>query len=273
MQINNDNKFLITGLVRNLASSLSDEIKQIGNAFSEFDGVSWLLIESDSSDDTIGTLNKLQNEISNFKFLSFGNLENIMPKRTARLAHLRNIYLEALRNKPEYSNINYVAVIDFDRNNSLLTPQGIRSCFDKSNWAACTANQNGPYYDIWALRHSEWCPGDCWRQFYFLVNHGLHKNPAKFSAIYSKMIFIDPKSNWLQVESSFGGLAIYARSYLNHGQYIGLDINGNEICEHVSLHRAITEKGGKIFITPTLINTDFTDHSEALKASFLSAKS
>ncbi|ANI98747.1 hypothetical protein A8O14_00705 [Polynucleobacter wuianus] len=273
MQNNNGNKLLITGLVRNLASSLSEEIRQVGTAFGEFDEVSWLLIESDSIDDTIGTLNRLQNKIRNFKFLSLGNLENIIPKRTARLAYLRNIYLDELRNKPEYLGINYVAVIDFDRNNSQLTPQGVRSCFDKSNWAVCTANQSGPYYDIWALRHFEWCPADCWRQFYFLVNHGLHENPAKFSAIYSKMIFIEPKSDWLEVQSSFGGLAVYLRSYLNHGQYVGLDGNGNEICEHVSLHKSITENGGKIFINPALINTDFTDHSEPLKAAFLASKS
>lgn len=273
MQINSGKKLLITGLVRNLASTLMDEIQRIGHAFSEFDGINWLLIESDSTDGTVGTLSTLQDNIKNFRFLALGNLEQSLQKRTARLAYLRNIYLEEIRNNAEYSDINYVAVIDFDRNNFLLTPQSIRSCFDKSNWAACTANQNGPYYDIWALRHSEWCPGDCWRQFYFLVNHGLHENPAKFSAIYSKMIFINPKSDWVQVESSFGGLAVYERSYLNHGQYIGLDGNGNEICEHVSLHKAITQSGGKIFINPALINTDFTDHSEPLKASFLAAKS
>ena len=55
-------------------------------------------------------------------------------------------------------------------------------------------------------------------------------------AVYSKMISIPEKSNPIEVESSFGGLAIYKRELFFNKRYHGLDKDGIEVCEHVEMH-------------------------------------
>jgi hypothetical protein len=74
-------------------------------------------------------------------------------------------------------------------------------------------------------------------------------------------------SEWIEVESAFGGLAIYKREALleSNGRYIGLNKNGEEIVDHASLHLGITQNGYKIFINPKLINTDYTEHTAGFK--------
>jgi hypothetical protein len=81
-------------------------------------------------------------------------------------------------------------------------------------------------------------------------------------AVLSKMIQIPPNSNWIRVDSAFGGFAIYRREALQVGKYIGVDCEGRPICEHVPLHNELTKEGFKIFINPRLINTKRTDHSQ-----------
>ena len=49
-------------------------------------------------------------------------------------------------------------------------------------------------------------------------------------------IRLNPHRLELKVDSAFGGLAIYkVRSIPKTAKYIGVDVEGNEICEHVSL--------------------------------------
>jgi hypothetical protein len=80
------------------------------------------------------------------------------------------------------------------------------------------------------------------------------------------MINLPREAEWLEVDSAFGGLAIYKKSIMSQGSYIGLYDNGIEVCEHVPFHFGIRQKDGKIFINPRLINTDYTEHSLPLKA-------
>ena len=75
------------------------------------------------------------------------------------------------------------------------------------------------------------------------------------------MIKLPQDSDWIEVDSAFGGLAIYRREALLSGIYSGKNALGKPICEHVTLHEHIREKGFKIFINPKLINCKKTDHS------------
>jgi len=75
-----------------------------------------------------------------------------------------------------------------------------------------------------------------------------------FAAVISKQIDITTDMDWIEVDSAFGGMAIYHRRALDKGQYIGIRKDGTEICEHVTLHRQIKEQGFKIFINPALMN-------------------
>jgi hypothetical protein len=251
---------IIVALARDCEKFINSDIYALKKATYFFNNVHWLIIESDSSDKTSELLHTLSNNISNFRFITLGNLSNKMPKRTSRIAHCRNKYLDEITNNVLYKGIDYVMVADIDGMNNKLTPDGLLSCWKRNDWDVCTANQAGPYYDIWALRHKEWCPGDCWSEFNFLQDKGLSYRDALFSAIHSRMITISEDEPWIEVDSAFGGLAVYKKKSLQNTVYIGLDKDGEEVCEHVHLHAQIKESGGSIFINPKLVNTDNSQH-------------
>ena len=79
------------------------------------------------------------------------------------------------------------------------------------------------------------------------------------------MIQLPPTLEWLEVDSSFGGLGVYKKAVMCESEYIGLYDNGMEVCEHVPFHLRIRGSGKNIFINPRLINTDYTEHSAPLK--------
>jgi len=260
-----EKSILIVGTARNVEGAINQTIAKLINAFSSFKNLSWLIVESDSSDNTITALQKLSANIPNFRYISKGLLQETMLLRTERLAACRNEYLKEIRENPLYSHIDYVVIADLDGVNNLLTPEAVISCWTNSDWDVLTANQAGPYYDIWALRHKTWCPNDCFEQFRLLVDRGAEGNRALFTAVYSKMVNIPGVNPCIPVESAFGGLAIYRREALMKGSYAGLNSRGEEVCEHTTLHKTLIEGGYKIFINPALINTDYTDHTMHMK--------
>jgi hypothetical protein len=144
------------------------------------------------------------------------------------------------------------------------------SSFARSDWDVCCANQRGPYFDILALRHPTWSPGDCLDQLRQLRAQGVGEEAALRVAIYSKMVRIPTNRDWIEVDSAFGGLAIYRKTILSGASYRGTDAAGASVCEHVALHAAIRERHGRIFINPALINSGFNRHSfDALPGSVL----
>ena len=257
-------QFLVVGLAKNCSKSIKTDITKVQSALKAFKHVQWLVIESDSRDGTVKKLGELEREVENFRFISLGALRKDFPLRTARIAHCRNRYLDELNSNPIYADIDYVIVADLDGVNDQLTEQALLSCWARDDWDVCTANQRGPYYDVWALRHETWSPNDCWSQYRFLTEHGLSVNKSLFAAIHSRMVKIDENLDWIEVDSSFGGLAIYRRKALEGAQYVGLDDEGEMVCEHVQLHAAIKTQGGRIFINPGLINTGYTSHTKKL---------
>ncbi len=252
---------LVVGLVRNLEKVLKNNVISIAKSLSSFEIVHWFLVESDSKDKTSDTLLDLQNEIPNFHFIQAGNLEKIYANRTERLAFARNLYLSELELNTKLVNVKFVLVADFDDTNLLLNQAAINSCFERSDWAVCAANQEGPYYDVWALRHPLWSPNDCWEQHKFFKTYYRNPEMLLFLTLQSRMIRIPKNSEWLEVESAFGGLALYKREAITNLRYSGLDSEGNVICEHVEFHKKLRDAGFKIYINPKLINIDYVDHS------------
>ncbi len=153
-------------------------------------------------------------------------------------------------------------IADIDGVNQLISRESISSCFVRDDWDVCTANQQYHYYDIWALRHKIWCPNDCWQQLKFFNHYGLKGNKATFSGIYSKMLVIPHDAPWIEVDSAFGGLAIYHRYVLEKAEYVGILKDGTKICEHVGFHQQIKDQGFKIFINPALINAKLTEYTQ-----------
>ncbi len=261
----NNPSVLVVGLTKNSAETIKAEVSGIYSALMKFEVLHFFVIESDSDDNTIEKLKELEVDIANFRYQSLGILKNKIPLRTERIAYCRNQYLDEINNNMLYKNIDYVVMADLDGMNDLISEKAFLSCWDKTDWDVCTANQRGPYYDIWPLRHKHWSPNDCWSQYIFLVNNGLTIKKAKFAAVYSRMVEIDEHLDWIEVDSAFGGLAVYRRETLSDARYIGVDEYGEEICEHLSLNAKIKSKGCRIFINPKLINAGYTRHTKRFK--------
>lgn len=261
-----ENNILITGIVRNIASTFDKDFLRFSRAFSGFASVKWFLVESDSTDMSISKLEEYSEKYSNFKWCSLGNIDESNLFRTERLAIARNRYVTEVKKK-EYSDVTIVAVADFNSLSNLINKEAIFSCWNRKGWTGCSANQDGRYYDIWALRHPLWSPSDCWKQLEFLRRFSRFPEIALYVAVHSKMIKIPQTEDWIEVDSAFGGITLYDPKVFKFANYSGIDELGNETCEHVHFNRMIRQNGGSIFINPKMINTTKTDHSS--RASFL----
>lgn len=256
--------FLIVGLARNCENSIISNIYALNAAFSKSRSIQWLIIESDSDDNTLSSLEQLKKEIS-IKYFSLGKLADKYPLRTERIALCRNEYLDRVRTNAIYDEVDYVVVADLDGVNTNLESSSVEHCWNlDEEWDACFANQSAPYYDIWALRHSLWSPNDCYLYEKYLKSNGYKDFLSRYLAVYSKMITLPTDSKPIKVDSAFGGLGIYTKEFFNEGSYVGVDSNNNEICEHVSFHidRA---NNTNLIIIPSLINSGLNEHSRQAK--------
>jgi hypothetical protein len=256
---------VVLGLCRNVSEELENDVIRLLDSFQDFSEIHFRFVESDSTDSTLSVLSRLESTISNFKFVSLGNLQDKIPDRIERICHCRNVCLEILRNDSLLSNCSYVVVSDLDGVNSLLTRSAVLTCWAKSDWDACMANQAAPYYDIYALRHPTWSPDDCWYFESQLRSGGMNPLSARQKAIYSRMVVVPQDSEWIPVDSAFGGLAIYKKFLFDNVKYYSTLENGDRVCEHVTLHQQMKLKGARFFINPALVNSGWNGHSASKK--------
>lgn len=252
---------LITGLGRNIGGVIEHNVSQLLSSFDMFENIEILVIESDSSDNSIEILKKTSLKYPNFNYISLGTLENRFPDRLDRISYCRNAYMSALRNDPKYRDVILVCVVDFDLLLDALDSKGIGSCFDRDDWSAVFANQLGVYYDIFALRAEKWSPDDCWDLDRILRESGVHPRIAREVAVHSRQKRISRRSSWIPVNSAFGGMAIYRRDVIIKLNYSARDIDNQAICEHVPFNKAISDNGGKLFINPRFTNFSWNDHN------------
>lgn len=257
-----DAKVLITGLTRDGEAHIEREVARLLNATKGCREAHVLIIESDSSDGTVNKLAEMAAASPRFHYRSLSRLQTTIPGRAERLAHCRNAYIQALRDDPLFADVDYVIVSDLDGMNDQLSAESIASCWQiEPDWGVLTANQNGHYYDIWALRHPDWSPDDCLRLMARLEPLFGH-DVARDMAVYARQVRLPKDMPPIAVESAFGGLAIYTRQAMLNGGYEAYEPNGDEVCEHVPHHRKIRAAGHQIFINPRLINTGMTIHTK-----------
>lgn len=260
----NSQTIIFVGVARNVEKTLAQTISILDSIGSHFREYYFFIVESDSNDYTLNVLQKLKLAKQNFHYHSLGKLEEKIPERTSRIAYCRNEYLKYIFGLEKKLIIDYVAVVDLDGVNLLLNSESFLSCWNRYDWDACFANQEGPYYDIWALRHPTWCPGDCWIEERGLRRQGFSPRVARKRAIFSKMVILGARTDWIQVESAFGGLGIYRYASLVGKEYRGTDEFGNSTCEHVSVNQEISKNGGRLFINPLMINDGWNEHTKVL---------
>jgi hypothetical protein len=227
------------GTCRTVEPNIKNILNHIAICGKKFNDYSVIIYENDSSDRTREILN--HNKLDNYHYIFEDNVNE--PKRTKRLEHGRNIVLDKVREINKDNYYHYLIILDMDNvNNDGKFVETIDSCFVTDDWDVMAANQEGLYYDLWALRNKD-LNHDCWYE------HGDGKN------ICSDIKINYSSGKLIEADSAFGGGAIYKLSSIpNECRYNGVHENGNEKCEHVDFNKCIKNNGGKIYINPDFIN-------------------
>lgn len=251
---------VVCAVVRDSDQSLRRVVDVVRRSFSSFREVHWCVVESDSRDETLHTLEQLAQSVPNFRYVSLGNLEHRFPKRTQRIAYCRNVYRRIVAWSPRYFGVKYVAVLDVDHVNYGLTREAVDSAFSRKGWDACFANQFGKYYDLYALRHEHWNSSDMVASARFFSSiSGVDEQTATAKLFSQRMVSLSPTTNWIRVDSAFGGLGIYRKGLLRLSRYRGR-LGGHSVCEHVPFHMGFAFWRKRLFINPALLNGDAPEH-------------
>lgn len=246
---------IFVGLARDCQGTVRPNLDIISILSSFFEEVKILLIENDSSDLTRDVIQSWAATTPlNVILPTFTGLDVKISKRTERLAFLRNYALQLLRDgdmKPDY-----VIMMDLDgmiaKQVNDFSFEGFLSNFSYTNlWDAVFPSPQTYYYDIWAFRHPFICPED-----YRLTSKSgpalLGQDRIVGLTALSRQIVMKSLGGWLEVDSAFGAMGIYRGSAILNSdcEYIGIDSEGEETCEHVSLHSSIRQSGGYLYINP-----------------------
>jgi glycosyltransferase involved in cell wall biosynthesis len=265
---------LITGCGQNCAGTLPAVLKNIEQLRALFHQSEVLLLENDSTDATAELIRRYGQSHDGVHALGFPGLNARIPIKTVRLAHLRNTALEWLRSNGGWGRFDLLVVLDLDEVNA--APWDLQALSGALQWwqaqpeaAGLFANQLGPYYDLWALRHASLCPDDVWAAM--LQEHG--RQPELSDQELLEQVYLPRQFSLqagaapLEVDSAFGGLAFYSCAWLARAEprYVGeqpLVWDGPlgrrwlrwQCCEHVAFHRQLRTAGGRLWIHPGLIN-------------------
>ena len=248
------------GCGRNVGKVLPKEISILKSAFAPLGEVSFFIVESDSSDNTIQVLDALSTSLPNFSYTTLGELGPVITDRLERMARCRNAFVSHIRSISNDA-LDYIVVADLDGVNKDLTSDSVATCFTRTDWDGVMTNQGRNYYDVYTLREPEWCPRDTWAEFWRLRSEGMKELRAKETAIHQKQIRIPKDSPWIPVDSAFGGLAIYRKDVFDIAEYSGHLEDGVSACEHVYFNLTLRKFGKKLFINPALINSVWNEHN------------
>ena len=271
-------KIVLVGTISNAGKRLEGDLQKVIRACEGLELIEIFLVESDSTDNTLAILKKLQSSLKNFNYLSLGKLSSNLPNRIDRIRHCRNAYVWYLKEFIAESKVDYVLVADLDGMQSGITVEGIQSTFIRDDWGAVVANQSGGYYDLLALRHKTWCPNDVFVELRAtqlkisaqsinkfdiikIITRRLELDRARVNAIYSRMLRIKRSQDWVEIDSGFGGLGIYKAQLFEKFDYSLSDGDMSFESEHVAFSRKIRDSGHTIFINPKLINSHFNTYN------------
>jgi hypothetical protein len=283
-----DARIVIAGLARDSAEHLKAIFANIDNLASCFRDKAYIFLENDSTDHTRACLEAFRDVRPNTRLEHFDGLGESIPQRTVRLAWLRNHYLSLITQ--EYADYDYLLVIDCDdasayRMDYLAFHRAIEFLDHEPGCAGVFPNQDGFYYDLWALRHPTWCPGDIWEESLdHYVIHGGSDDEVFRTVVGPRLRTLGRFDAPIQVHSAFGGMGLYKISSVvkNARRSKGYKIKnvltpegdrdvGWQVCEHVDFHRGFGDHGEKLFILPFLINRPTVSYFEALNGWLVSS--
>lgn len=264
---------LFAGCARNCEPYLDlieNNLLQVSGLFSSAD---LLVFENDSTDQTKARLRSFLPTARSRRVIHADGLFRALPSRTLRLAFGRNALADLIRARA-YEHVDIVILLDLDDVNTDpprldVIERTIVAMLGDYTWGASFSNTDGVYYDLWALRHPQICPGDVWLDAETLRMRELLPVEEAYRRVFENRIFTIPSHfPEIEVESAFGGFGIYKSSLFKHtrARYIGEQTQllslGREdrlihyqCCEHVPFHATLrAELGCKLKIVPSLIN-------------------
>lgn len=247
---------MFLGVARNCAAFLPGVLKNLELFSTFYDRAAFVFVVSDSSDSTAALLDAWGNARRTSVVVDLGKLKDRLPKRTSRLAYVRNIGLAELRRRG-WSDYGHLIVTDLD--NVMRDSVPIAGFLSAANWldekaerAGIFANSSPRYYDIWALRHDTWCPADCWHAIW---KRGAHEtfHAAKMREVHDRQIVLPSWLAPIPVRSAFGGLGIYKLNHVKAADYEVIDDAEFESSEHVQFNEKIANGGGTLHVFPNLV--------------------
>ncbi|UJR13270.1 hypothetical protein I4U23_000290 [Adineta vaga] len=250
---------VIAACCRNVRKALPGFKRNIQLITKLFGNYRIYLGESDSNDQTLNYLYQWKsNDSTHVRVYTHGDQQWKRISRTNRIALCRNTLL--IEARKEMSSFDYYFVVDVDVGTSdVFDIKDFLSNFiySPSSWLAMTATQRAEYYDIWALRIPIILPFDCWKKVKELTSFFIDQSYLSDRLVKIHQPSIPRDVPLIQVESAFGGAALYNGKYLNRFCLY----NGNDQesawafysqCEHVPFHRCIQQYAPeqKIYINP-----------------------
>lgn len=275
-------KLLIVGIIRDNAYDLQMMIMTIENIGKYFKDYRVILFENDSEDGTKKLLHNWWLKNKKVRVIS-KRYNNLKAPNHKFLAESRNHYINAMKNK-EYDDFDMVMAIDLDMSYG-IDVRGIQDSFSEfDRWDVVCSNgfftPEGRMYDGFSFRNDEfpWSPTK-WQnicsvdiksnedsKWTDICKKGSSiKKESDYSVTYSHKLIAKNKLYWLlifpqiqkiypvssdlvPVQSCFGGMAFYKRSFIEDCRYSSVDDDS----EHVAFNECIrTKNNGRIFMNPT----------------------
>ena len=248
----------ICGLAKNCARTLPENINFIEEISSLFNMVKVVVVENGSTDSTRVQLNSWANKNQTVKIvngeLAAFSTDKLSPgvnfyysrHRIAKLAHLRNQYLEEL--KLSGISFDYLLVMDFDVDKIRIA--GVLDSFaQQKSWDAVAAfgysispRLKRRYHDTFAL--------------VFLENAYLPQTENSIKKIQRDWVPDMTSNNLLPVFSAFGGLSIYRWNLVKSFQYevvLNEDSRVEVRCEHYSFSSQLQATAGiRVVLNPLM---------------------
>ncbi|MHA7775266.1 hypothetical protein [Roseibium sp. M-1] len=251
---------VIAGLVRDCAHSLPFLLNNLEKLAERFNESSFIFIENDSVDKSKRILSEFARARTNCFVEHYDNICKVHAKRTDRLAVLRNRILEIADQLTKDPDDTFLLLLDLDGVNKEIDADRISKYVfeDTEDWAGLFANQRLDYYDLWALRHPNYCSYDIWEKVRNRPK-SMSKDEAIKTFITSIRFSLPEDGGFIEVESAFGGMGLYRFAAIKGCKYVGLDDNGNQICEHVAFNAEVRARGGKLYIDCGWINSNGTE--------------
>jgi hypothetical protein len=246
---------IFAGLIRDAGKAVETSYKMLRAMGRKFKDYHFIILEGDSSDDTVTQLERIAHRDEKFEFhsvsLRMGNERGLEQSRMTRMAKLRNRLKSFISSYVLRSPLwDLIFLYDFDLNlfgENVVLPHSVFNTLGRpitvfNKWDMICANSlrhlnNDPtqrigYHDCFAYRtagHDEFNGYDCGHTLAGTLFDDFHPQP---------------------VHSCFGGLALYKADLFTQCDY---DTSVYD-CEHVAFHRCMRDHGsqGRMFMDPML---------------------